>query len=187
MMRVTGHDLCRPAQKLFDAFGLIGHQLFFERAPLSFRQSAGRADLIDDEPVAAVGGHPAGAGVRLDQGAKPFQPGHLVAHRRRPTAPARVGDGGVAEDLTQETFLRAWRARSGYRGEAASARGWLCAIAANVARDHMRARRRRPVEEEAVYSDIPSVTEDPASSAEAAETLEQLRAALERLPAGHRE
>ena len=99
----------------------------------------------------------------------------------------RVGDGTVAEDLTQETFLRAWRARSGYRGEAASARGWLCAIAANVARDHMRARRRRPVEEEAVYSDIPSVTEDPASSAEAAETLEQLRAALERLPANHRE
>jgi len=99
----------------------------------------------------------------------------------------RVGDRTVAEDLTQETFLRAWRARSGYRGEPASARGWLCAIAANVARDHMRARRRRPVEEEAVFSDIPSVTEDPASSAEASESLEQLRAALERLPAGHRE
>ena len=99
----------------------------------------------------------------------------------------RVGDRAVAEDLTQETFLRAWRARSGYRGEAAAARGWLCAIAANVARDHMRARRRRPVEEEAVFSDIPSVTEDPVSSAEAAESLEQLRAALERLPAGHRE
>ena len=99
----------------------------------------------------------------------------------------RVGDRTVAEDLTQETFLRAWRARSGYRGEPASARGWLCAIAANVARDHMRARRRRPMEEEAVFSDIPSVTEDPASSAEASESLEQLRAALERLPAGHRE
>lgn len=99
----------------------------------------------------------------------------------------RVGDRSVAEDLTQETFLRAWRARSSYRGEAASARGWLCAIAANVARDHMRARRRRPVEEEAVFSDIPSVTEDPVSSAEAAESLEQLRAALERLPASHRE
>jgi RNA polymerase sigma-70 factor, ECF subfamily len=99
----------------------------------------------------------------------------------------RVGDRTAAEDLTQETFLRAWRARGGYRGEAAGARGWLCAIAANVARDHMRARRRRPVEEEAVYSDIPSVTEDPVASAEAAQSLEQLRAALERLPASHRE
>ena len=29
----------------------------------------------------------------------------------------RVGDRGIAEDLAQETFLRAWRGRAGYRGE----------------------------------------------------------------------
>ena len=99
----------------------------------------------------------------------------------------RVGDRATAEDLTQETFLRAWRARGGYRGGDAEARGWLCAIAANVARDHVRALKRRPAEEEAVFDDIPSVTDDPASTAEAAASFEQLRAALTRLPANHRE
>jgi RNA polymerase sigma-70 factor (ECF subfamily) len=38
-----------------------------------------------------------------------------------------------------------------------------------------------------VYGDIPTVKDDPASSAEATESLEQLRAALARLPASHRE
>ena len=99
----------------------------------------------------------------------------------------RVGDRSLAEDLAQETFLRAWRARGQYRGGDTHARGWLCAIAANVARDHLRTRRRRPLEEDAVYSDIPSVKDDPASSAQATESLEQLRAALARLPASHRE
>ena len=99
----------------------------------------------------------------------------------------RVGDRALAEDLAQETFLGAWRARTQRRGGDAGARGWLCAIAANVARDHLRARRRRPLESEAVYSDIPTVKDDPASAAQASESLEQLRAALERLPAAHRE
>ena len=99
----------------------------------------------------------------------------------------RVGDRVLAEDLAQETFLRAWRARGGYRGGPSGARGWLCTIAANVARDHLRARKRRPAEEEAVYDDIPSVKYDPAATAEAAASLEQLRAALTRLPANHRE
>ena len=99
----------------------------------------------------------------------------------------RVGDRALAEDLAQETFLRAWRARAQFRGGDTGARGWLCAIAANVARDHLRARRRRPLEEDAVYSDIPSVKDDPASAAQASASLEQLRAALAVLPAGQRE
>ena len=99
----------------------------------------------------------------------------------------RVGDRSAAEDLTQETFLRAWRARAGYRGGDPSVRGWLCTIAANVARDHIRARRRRPIETEAVYDDIPSMSDDPAAAAEAIVSLEQLRLALAALPANHRE
>jgi RNA polymerase sigma-70 factor, ECF subfamily len=97
----------------------------------------------------------------------------------------RIGDRATAEDLAQETFLRAWRARGEVRSE--SVRGWLCAIAANVARDHLRARRRRPIEFEARFTDIPSVADDPASSAEAAETFARLRTGLQRLPANHRE
>jgi RNA polymerase sigma-70 factor (ECF subfamily) len=97
----------------------------------------------------------------------------------------RVGDRVIAEDLSQETFLRAWRARHEVRGE--SVRAWLCAIAANVARDHMRARKRRPIEDDAVFFDIPTSADDPASTAEAGEALARLRTGLEKLPANHRE
>jgi RNA polymerase sigma-70 factor (ECF subfamily) len=54
-----------------------------------------------------------------------------------------VGDEALADDLTQETFLRAERSRSSYRGEA-SERSWLCAIALNLIRDHYRAAARVP-------------------------------------------
>jgi RNA polymerase sigma-70 factor (ECF subfamily) len=54
-----------------------------------------------------------------------------------------VGDDALAEDLTQETFLKAQRAAEGFRGEAGE-KSWLCAIALNVVRDHFRASRRRP-------------------------------------------
>jgi len=46
-----------------------------------------------------------------------------------------------AEDLTQETFLRAWRARASYESRA-SLRTWLYRIATNACLDHL-ARRRR--------------------------------------------
>ena len=52
-----------------------------------------------------------------------------------------VGNESVADDLTQETFLRVQRSSSSYRGDA-SPRSWLCAIALNVVRDHFRAAGR---------------------------------------------
>jgi len=52
-----------------------------------------------------------------------------------------VGDESLAEDLAQETFLRAQRTDHPHRGEA-SQRTWLCAIALNVIRDHYRAAGR---------------------------------------------
>jgi RNA polymerase sigma-70 factor (ECF subfamily) len=58
-----------------------------------------------------------------------------------PEARRHVGDEALADDLTQETFLRAERSRSSYRGEA-SERSWLCAIALNLIRDHFRAAGR---------------------------------------------
>lgn len=54
-----------------------------------------------------------------------------------------VGDEAPADDLTQETFVRAQRTASPYRG-ASSPRSWLCAIALNVVRDHFRAVARTP-------------------------------------------
>jgi RNA polymerase sigma-70 factor (ECF subfamily) len=52
-------------------------------------------------------------------------------------------DPHTAEDLAQETFLRAWRHRKGLRDERA-ARIWLFRIAANLWRDQLR-RARSPV------------------------------------------
>lgn len=53
-----------------------------------------------------------------------------------------------ASDLTQETFVRAYRALQGYppqRIRALKVRPWLWTIAANQCRNHLRNRRRRPI------------------------------------------
>lgn len=52
-----------------------------------------------------------------------------------------VGDRGTAEDLAQETFLRALRSAPLFRGES-SLRTWLFAIARVTLADHIR--RKRP-------------------------------------------
>jgi RNA polymerase sigma-70 factor (ECF subfamily) len=54
-----------------------------------------------------------------------------------------VRNEALAEDLAQETFLRAQRSASTHRGEA-SVRSWLCAIALNLVRDHFRSAGRSP-------------------------------------------
>ncbi|TKG61337.1 sigma-70 family RNA polymerase sigma factor [Prauserella endophytica] len=54
-----------------------------------------------------------------------------------------LSDPGSAEDLVQETYLRAFGSLRGYEGRS-PARTWLFAIARNVAADHLRARKRRP-------------------------------------------
>ncbi len=55
-----------------------------------------------------------------------------------------LGDGGVAEEAVQETFLRAWRAADRYDPGLSSLRTWLFAIARNVVVDLARARTSRP-------------------------------------------
>lgn len=55
---------------------------------------------------------------------------------------AALLDAQSADDLAQETFLRATQALPGFRGES-SARTWLLAIAHRVCVDELRARGRR--------------------------------------------
>ncbi len=54
----------------------------------------------------------------------------------------RVG-AELAEDLTAEVFVRAFRGRAGYRAEHDTALPWLLGIASNLVADHRRAERRR--------------------------------------------
>ena len=55
-----------------------------------------------------------------------------------------LDDDGSAEDVVQETFLRAWRAADRYDPELSSLRTWMFAIARNVVIDLARARSARP-------------------------------------------
>lgn len=57
---------------------------------------------------------------------------------------ARLGDPGVADDLTQEVYLRALPALARFRGES-SARTWLLQIARHTCADHVRQATRRRV------------------------------------------
>lgn len=56
------------------------------------------------------------------------------------------GDRGRAEDVVQETLLRAWRHPQALDPERGPVRSWLFTVARNVAVDAHRARRARPTE-----------------------------------------
>src|SRR5687767_10776061 len=56
---------------------------------------------------------------------------------------AYLVDRGMADDLTQETYLRALRGLRSFRGETA-ARVWLLTIARRTVVDHFRRQGRRP-------------------------------------------
>jgi RNA polymerase sigma-70 factor (ECF subfamily) len=53
-----------------------------------------------------------------------------------------IGAGGDAEDLSQETFLRAYRAYATLPKDA-NVRAWLFAIATNLVKNHFRSETRR--------------------------------------------
>lgn len=53
----------------------------------------------------------------------------------------RLGDDGLAEDLTADTFEKAWRNRARYRNDLAAFSTWLFTIAKHVATDHFRKHR----------------------------------------------
>jgi RNA polymerase sigma-70 factor, ECF subfamily len=59
-----------------------------------------------------------------------------------------------AEDLLQETFLRAWRNRESFEGRS-SFRTWLYRIATNACLDALERRRARPAELGGGYGEIP--------------------------------
>ncbi|MEU2420099.1 sigma-70 family RNA polymerase sigma factor [Streptomyces sp. NPDC007851] len=56
------------------------------------------------------------------------------------------GDRQWAEDVVQETLLRAWQHPAAFEPARGPARAWLCTVARHVVIDAHRARRARPAE-----------------------------------------
>lgn len=88
---------------------------------------------------------------------------------------AALIEPGVADDLTQETYLRAFRALPRFEARS-SARTWLLGIARRVCADHLRSvvRRRRLEGRLAVAAATDSPHPDPAGQIGAMELLGRL-------------
>ncbi len=87
-----------------------------------------------------------------------------------------------ADDLSQETFLRAYRAWPRLTPEA-NVRAWLFTIATNVYRNHVRSERRRQAAHATVRATRPGLDLDgPEEEAMADEMRTLTQAAIGRLP-----
>ena len=109
--------------------------------------------------------------------------------RRHARALARfLSSAGAPEadldDLVQESFIRAFRAIGGFRGQC-QFRTWLLTIGGNALKDLGRRMARRPVVP--LDEDLASREGDPQERVEASEAEERLRRGLERLPRMQRE
>jgi RNA polymerase sigma-70 factor, ECF subfamily len=80
-----------------------------------------------------------------------------------------IGREEDARDVCQETFLRAFRALGGFRGQAKFS-SWLYRIALNLCRDWMRRERRTPVVQPPEDVDVMEL----AASREPSESIEDL-------------
>ena len=98
-----------------------------------------------------------------------------------------VRDDGVAQDLVQETFLRAWNRASSFDCERGAAGPWLLAIARNRALDYLRAQGRRGQDIELNETEHSSLFVDFSAGALNIDVVRQVRRALDDLPSGQRE
>ena len=91
-------------------------------------------------------------------------------------------DGAEAEEMTQESFVKAWEGLKGFRG-AASFRTWLFRIATNLCINRLS--RRRPVDP--LSEDVPAARRDePEETYRQRELTECVHAALAQLPVDQR-
>jgi RNA polymerase sigma-70 factor (ECF subfamily) len=93
-----------------------------------------------------------------------------------------LNDRQLAEDVVQETMLRAWRHCGRFSAEKGSVRGWLVRVAHNIAMDKLRMRRSRPIEVAEASAPEPQVGDH----ADAVVTALHIQQVLARLSPGHR-
>ena len=99
-----------------------------------------------------------------------------------------TGDPDLAETITQDTLLRAFKGRESFRGDC-SVSTWLTGIAINVTRDHLRSGRYKfwkqlkatALDVSEMASFLPSESVSPERRVLAKERVKELYAALESL------
>jgi RNA polymerase sigma-70 factor (ECF subfamily) len=93
-----------------------------------------------------------------------------------------TGRTADADDLSQETFLRAYRAHRALPGDA-NVRAWLFTIATNLCRNHFRAQKRRRLAYEAAGATLDATDGvDPHKMAASREVGAAIEAVVGRLP-----
>jgi RNA polymerase sigma-70 factor (ECF subfamily) len=102
----------------------------------------------------------------------------LLAYATRLT-----GDRAAAEDVVQETLLRAWKHADDLNAGKGSVRGWLLTVVRNLVTDRARARAARPAEV-ADVADKPPVERD---HSESVVNTMVVMDALEKVSPEHRE
>jgi RNA polymerase sigma-70 factor (ECF subfamily) len=143
------------------------------------------------DPAGAPGGAAAGnadaqvTGARDPQGADDAIRGLYEQNARfvLTYVTSLLGDRHLAEDVLQETMLRAWRHCEHFSAEKGSVRGWLIRVAHNIAMDKLRMRRSRPIEVAEAVGPEPRVSDH----AEAVITAVHLQEAMAKLSPGHRD
>jgi RNA polymerase sigma factor (sigma-70 family) len=91
-----------------------------------------------------------------------------------------TADSGLAEEVAQDAFMRAWRYATTYDAQRGRVDTWLLTIAHNLSRDAVRPRRDYPVDPERLRLVQLTGSDEPEY-----EQGEHLRAGLRSLPAGH--
>ena len=99
-------------------------------------------------------------------------------------------DPDEAEDVVEETFWQAWRKAGSYEPSRGAVSTWLLTIGRRKALDRLRARKRSREDllgDDRSFADLPSSEPDPSLDAESVEIRENVRQALNGLPAEQRE
>ena len=98
-----------------------------------------------------------------------------------------VRDGGIAEDLVQETFLRVWNRVHGFEAEKGGLGPWLLAVARNRAIDYLRsAAGRMRNAAELQDTEHPALFTDMEKDLLNSDRVRRVKEALEKLSANQR-
>ncbi len=125
--------------------------------------------------------HSATPAARTEATVTPLVEEHIAAVYRY--ALRLAGRADVAEELAQETMLRAWRHRARLR-EPRAARLWLLRIAGNLWTDQLRRKRFRP---QALEAEPPCPGPSPGRAAGERENVQRALAAMDELPPRQRQ